>query len=55
MHASDFDSPKRTALYQSGFVVVTIDGVVELRFPVSANRRLAQGNEMQLGNIQISP
>ena len=45
----------RTARYKGGFVIVTIDGVVELKFPVSANPRLAQGNEVQLGNIQISP
>ena len=45
----------RTARYERGFVFVDIDGLVELKFPFAANRRLAGGSEAQLRNIEVSP
>lgn len=48
-------APTRTAHYENGFVYVHIDNVVELKFPVSCNHRLASGSEAQLRNIHVSP
>ena len=46
---------KRTARYENGFVFVDIDGVVEIKFRVASNRRLSEGSEAQLKNIEVSP
>ncbi len=45
----------RSAFYRDGFIVVTVDGEVEIRFPVAGNHRLAQGTPKQLNNIEVSP
>ncbi|NBV33245.1 MAG: DUF2442 domain-containing protein [Proteobacteria bacterium] len=46
---------KRTARYENGFVLVDINGVVEIKFRVTSNRRLSEGSEAQLKNIEVSP
>ncbi len=43
------------ATYKNGHIVVHMESGVEIRFPVSKNRRLAQGTNKQLNNIEISP
>jgi hypothetical protein len=45
----------RSAHSHEGFIVVAMESGAELRFPVSANPRLAQGTAAQLGNMEISP
>ena len=52
---STLTAPKRTAHYDSGYVTVRIAGTVEIRFPITANVRLARGTEAQLKNIEVSP
>jgi hypothetical protein len=46
---------RRTARYENGFVFVDIDGAVEIKFGVAANRRLSKGTETELKNIEVSP
>jgi len=48
------DTPA-SASYQDGFIMVRMDTGVEIRFPVSGNRRLAGGTPGQLSNIELSP
>jgi hypothetical protein len=49
------NSHKRTTRYENGFVLVDINGVVEIKFRVASNRRLSEGSEAQLKNIEVSP
>lgn len=42
-------------LVKDGFIVVILDGEVEIRFPVFGNPRLASGTPTQLNHIEISP
>ena len=44
-----------SAVYRAGYVVVTMEGGVEIRFPVAGNPRLAKGTPRQINNIEISP
>jgi len=43
------------ATYKNGYIIVHMESGVEIRFPVSKNRRLSQGTNKQLNNIEISP
>ena len=52
---STLTAPKRTAHYDGGYVTVRIVGTVEIRFPITASTRLANGTEAQLKNIEVSP
>jgi len=45
----------RSAVYQDGAIVVTMESGSEIRFPVSENPRLARGTAVQLGRMEISP
>lgn len=43
------------AVYQDGYVIVTMNSGVEVRFPIEGNPRLSRGTFQQLNNIEISP
>ncbi|MDI6782289.1 MAG: DUF2442 domain-containing protein [bacterium] len=43
------------AAYKNGYIIVQMESDVEIRFPASKNKRLAQGTNEQLNNIEISP
>jgi len=43
------------AVYREGFIVITMKGGAEFRFPTKENPRLAKGTPHQLNNIEISP
>ncbi len=43
------------ALYSNGYIVVRMESGVEIRFPVSKNKRLSRGTDQQLNNIELSP
>ncbi len=45
----------RSAIYQDGKILVTMESQVEIRFPVAGNARLCQGTPEQLNNIEVSP
>jgi hypothetical protein len=48
------DTP-RSAGFRDGFIFVVLQSGAELRFPASANPRLASGSPAQLDNIELSP
>jgi Protein of unknown function (DUF2442) len=43
------------AAYVSGQIVVRMESGAEIRFPVTANPRLARGTHSQLNRVEISP
>jgi hypothetical protein len=43
------------AVCKDGFVIVTMQSGLELRFPIAGNPRLACGTVAQLNNIEVSP
>ena len=43
------------ATYENGYIIVHMDSGMEIKFPVSKNRRLACGTSQQLNNVEISP
>ena len=43
------------ASYSEGFIFVSMQSGVEIKFPVEKNPRLRQGTSDQLNNIEISP
>ena len=43
------------AVFQEGFIVVTMKSGAEIRFPVAENPRLAHGTPEQLNKIELSP
>jgi hypothetical protein len=45
----------RSAEYRDGYIVVSMESGVEIRFPVSGTPRLSRGTPEQLGNIEVSP
>jgi len=45
----------RSATYTQGYIVIDMESGMQLRFPVSANPRLASGTPEQLSNIEFSP
>jgi hypothetical protein len=45
----------RSARFEDGFIVISMQSGAQLRFPVSENPRLAKGTPSQLNNIELSP
>ena len=45
----------RSARFDQGFVVISMQSGAELRFSAAENRRLARGTAGQLNNIELSP
>ena len=45
----------KSAVYQDGHIVVSMESGVEIRFPVAGNSRLSSGTPEQLNNIEVSP
>jgi hypothetical protein len=45
----------QSVAYQDGYVVISMDSGVEIRFPVAGNPRLSKGTPEQLNNIEVSP
>ena len=43
------------ATHKKGYVLIRMESGVEIKFPASKNKRLAQGTDRQLNNIEISP
>jgi hypothetical protein len=41
--------------YRDGYVVVSMESGVEIRFPVFGDPRLSRGTAEQLSNIEVSP
>ena len=52
--SSLIDTP-RSAEFREGFIFVTLQSGAELRFPASANPRLAAATAAQLNKIELSP
>ena len=44
-----------SASFADGYIFVSMDSGVEIRFPVEKNRRLKSGTPEQLNNIEVSP
>ena len=42
------------ANYQNGHIIIKMESGVEVKFPISKNKRLAHGSSLQLNNIEIS-
>ena len=40
---------------KDGYILVSMESGVEIRFPVAGNPRLSSGTPQQLGNIEVSP
>ena len=45
----------REATHKNGYIVIRMKSGVEIRFPVTNNKRLARGTNRQLNNIEVSP
>lgn len=45
----------KSAVYRDGYIQVTMESAVEIRFPVADNPRLSRGTPGQLNNIEVSP
>lgn len=43
------------AAYGDGFIIVSMESGVEIRFPVKKNKRLVKGTSDELNNIEVSP
>jgi hypothetical protein len=43
------------ASYSGGYIFVSMDTGVEIKFPVEKNPRLCKGDPEQLSNIEVSP
>ncbi len=43
------------AAYEDGFIIVSMESGVEIRFPVKKNKRLVKGTNDELNNIEVSP
>ena len=48
------DAP-RSAGFRDGFICIVLQSGAELRFPASANPRLAHATPAQLNKIELSP
>ena len=44
-----------SVVYKDGFIVLSMESGIEIRFPVSKNPRLARGSPRQLQHIEMSP
>ncbi|MBU1109903.1 MAG: DUF2442 domain-containing protein [Candidatus Riflebacteria bacterium] len=40
---------------KDGFIIIQMNGGIEIKFPISQNKRLVAGTEKQLNHIEISP
>lgn len=45
----------RSAVFRDGQIIIAMQSGAEIRFPVSANPRLAGGTAEQLSRIELSP
>ena len=45
----------RSAHFEDGFIVVSMQSGTQIRFPVAENPRLASGTPAQLDRIELSP
>lgn len=45
----------RSAAFRQGEIIIVMESGIEIRFPVSANPRLAGGTPEQLRNMELSP
>ncbi|HOD81581.1 MAG: hypothetical protein BWX88_02988 [Planctomycetes bacterium ADurb.Bin126] len=45
----------KSAEYRDGYIVVSMESGVEIRFPISGNPRLSGGTAEQLNHIEVSP
>ena len=45
----------KSATCRDGYIVVTMESAVEIRFPVAGNPRLCNGTPQQLNNMEVSP
>ncbi|MCC7431614.1 DUF2442 domain-containing protein [bacterium] len=43
------------AFYKNGYIFIRMESGVEIKFPVSGNKRLSKGTPEQLNNVEISP
>ena len=44
-----------SAVFRDGYIIVTMQSDVQVRFPVARNPRLARGTPAQLNHIEVSP
>uniref|UniRef100_UPI004056FD89 DUF2442 domain-containing protein n=1 Tax=Candidatus Electronema sp. TaxID=2698783 RepID=UPI004056FD89 len=44
-----------STIFKDGFIIVTMQGGLEVRFPIAGNPRLSCGTAAQLNNIEVSP
>jgi hypothetical protein len=44
-----------SATHREGYIIVSMESGVEIRFPVDGNPRLSSGTPDQLNNIETSP
>jgi hypothetical protein len=45
----------RSAVFRDGQIIIAMESGTEIRFPVAANPRLAQGTAEQLSRMELSP
>ncbi len=45
----------RSAVFQDGQILISMESGAQMHFPVSENPRLSRGTPEQLNNIEISP
>ncbi len=45
----------RSAVFRDGEIIIVMESGAEIRFPSTANPRLARGTTEQLSNIELSP
>ena len=44
-----------SACYENGHIVIRMESGMDIRFPVTGNKRLSRGTPAQLNHIDISP
>ena len=45
----------RSARFSDGYIVIELEGGVQIRFPIKGNPRLESATEAQLNRIELSP
>ena len=45
----------KTARFEAGHIVIEMNSGLEIRFPISENKRLRNGTPEQLNSIEVSP
>jgi hypothetical protein len=43
------------AKYQNGYILLTSESGLEIKFPIAGNPRLSGSSESELSNIEVSP